>query len=171
MFKVIGEEAVEQSGKRGTNAFQAFSISIASRVGTGNLAGVALAVAIGGPGAVFWMWMIALIGMATAFIESTLAQVYKVPDKGGFRGGPAYYIEKALGQRWMAVLFSVLITMTFGLVFNAVQANTISEAVEKAFNIEHYVSGIVLVILAALIILAELNVSRSFQGRLSPLWQ
>ncbi|MFD2640063.1 alanine/glycine:cation symporter family protein [Piscibacillus salipiscarius] len=169
MFKVIGEEAVEQSGKRGTNAFQAFSISIASRVGTGNLAGVALAVAIGGPGAVFWMWMIALIGMATAFIESTLAQVYKVPDKGGFRGGPAYYIEKALGQRWMAVLFSVLITMTFGLVFNAVQANTISEAVEKAFNIEHYVSGIVLVILAALIIFGGIKRIAVVSGTIVPI--
>src|SRR5690554_6870855 len=94
MFKVLREESTE----KGTSAFQAFSISVASRVGTGNLTGVALAVAIGGPGAVFWMWLIAFIGMSTAFIESTLAQVYKIPDKDGFRGGPAYYIEKALGQ-------------------------------------------------------------------------
>ncbi|NIK12238.1 alanine/glycine:cation symporter family protein [Alkalibacillus almallahensis] len=169
MFKVIREEAVEQSGKRGTNAFQAFSISIASRVGTGNLAGVALAVAIGGPGAVFWMWMIALIGMATAFIESTLAQVYKVPDENGFRGGPAYYIEKALGQRWMAVLFAVLITITFGLVFNAVQANTISGAVEKAFDIDPIVTGIVLVVLAGIIIFGGIKRIAVVSGTIVPI--
>ncbi|MDQ0159570.1 alanine/glycine:cation symporter family protein [Alkalibacillus salilacus] len=169
MFKVIREEAVEQSGKRGTNAFQAFSISIASRVGTGNLAGVALAVAVGGPGAVFWMWMIALIGMATAFIESTLAQVYKVPDENGFRGGPAYYIEKALGQRWMAVLFAVLITITFGLVFNAVQANTISGAVEKAFDIDPLVTGIVLVVFAGIIIFGGIKRIAVVSGTIVPI--
>ncbi|TFB14133.1 alanine:cation symporter family protein [Filobacillus milosensis] len=169
MFKVIGEEAVEQSGKRGTNAFQAFSISIASRVGTGNLAGVALAVAIGGPGAVFWMWMIALIGMATAFIESTLAQVYKVPDRNGFRGGPAYYMERALGQRWMGVLFSILITVTFGLVFNAVQANTISGAVEKAFNISDWITGVVLVLLAAIIIFGGIKRIAVVSGTIVPI--
>ncbi|MET3683726.1 AGCS family alanine or glycine:cation symporter [Alkalibacillus flavidus] len=169
MFKVIREEAVEQSGKRGTNAFQAFSISIASRVGTGNLAGVALAVAVGGPGAVFWMWVIALIGMATAFIESTLAQVYKVPDENGFRGGPAYYIEKALGQRWMAVLFAVLITITFGLVFNAVQANTISGAVEKAFDIDPLVTGIVLVVLAGIIIFGGIKRIAVVSGTIVPI--
>ncbi|SET46676.1 alanine or glycine:cation symporter, AGCS family [Salinibacillus kushneri] len=169
MFGVLGEEAVEQSGKKGINAFQAFSISIASRVGTGNLAGVALAVAIGGPGAVFWMWVVALIGMATAFIESTLAQVYKVPDKEGFHGGPAYYIERALGQKWMAVLFSILITITFGLIFNAVQANTISMAVEQAFNIDRTWTGIILVILAGLIIFGGLKRIAIVSGTIVPI--
>ncbi|MGM8214264.1 alanine/glycine:cation symporter family protein [Bacillaceae bacterium W0354] len=169
MFRVIREEAVEQSGKRGTSAFQAFSISVASRVGTGNLAGVALAVAIGGPGAVFWMWLIALIGMATAFIESALAQVYKVPDEAGFRGGPAYYMEKALGQRWMGVLFAVLITITFGLVFNAVQANTISEAVVKAFNVPPAVTGIVLVGLAGIVIFGGIKRIAVVAGTIVPI--
>ncbi|MCG2947319.1 alanine:cation symporter family protein, partial [Escherichia coli] len=85
-----------------------------------NLAGVASAIALGGPGAVFWMWVVALVGSASAFIESTLAQVYKVKDKDGFRGGPAYYMEKGLNKRWMGVLFSILITISFGLVFNSV---------------------------------------------------
>ncbi|RCW62647.1 alanine/glycine:cation symporter family protein [Saliterribacillus persicus] len=169
MFRVITEEAVEQSGKRGTNAFQAFSITIASRVGTGNLAGVALAVAIGGPGAVFWMWMVAIVGMATAFIESTLAQVYKIPDKDGFRGGPAYYMEKALGQKWMGVLFSILITITFGFIFNAVQANTISNAVEEAFNIDKVWTGIVLVALSAMIIFGGIKRIASVAGVIVPI--
>ncbi|UOQ47125.1 alanine:cation symporter family protein [Gracilibacillus caseinilyticus] len=169
MFRVLSEEAVEQSGKKGTNAFQAFSISIASRVGTGNLAGVALAVALGGPGAVFWMWIIALVGMATAFIESTLAQVYKVPDKDGFRGGPAYYMEKALGQKWMGILFSILITFTFGFIFNAVQANTISAAVEEAFNIDKVWTGIVLVILAGIIIFGGIKRIATVSGVLVPI--
>ncbi|SER94727.1 alanine or glycine:cation symporter, AGCS family [Gracilibacillus ureilyticus] len=169
MFKVIKEEAVEQSGKKGTNAFQAFSITIASRVGTGNLAGVALAVAIGGPGAVFWMWVVALIGMATAFIESMLAQVYKEPDKDGFRGGPAYYMEKALGQKWLGILFSILITISFGFIFNAVQANTISSAVEEAFQIDPLWTGIALVILAGLIIFGGIKRIASVAGVIVPI--
>ncbi|MFC4388205.1 alanine/glycine:cation symporter family protein [Gracilibacillus marinus] len=169
MFKVISEEAVEQSGKRGTNAFQAFSITIASRVGTGNLAGVALAVAIGGPGAIFWMWVVALIGMATAFIESSLAQVYKVPDKEGFRGGPAYYMEKALGQKWLGVFFSVLITITFGFVFNAVQSNTISQAVDQAFNIDPMWTGIALVVLSGLVIFGGIKRIANVAGVIVPI--
>lgn len=169
MFKVITEEAVEQSGRRGINAFQAFSITIASRVGTGNLAGVALAVAIGGPGAVFWMWMVALVGMATAFIESTLAQAYKIPDKDGFRGGPAYYMQMALGQKWMGVLFSVLIIITFGLIFNSVQANTISQAVDQAFNIDPIWTGIVLVGLASLVIFGGIKRIATVAGAIVPI--
>lgn len=169
MFRVLKEEALVQDGKKGTSAFQAFSISVASRVGTGNLAGVALAVAIGGPGAVFWMWLIALIGMATAFIESALAQVYKIPDQDGFRGGPAYYMEKALGQRWMGILFAVLITITFGLVFNAVQANTISGAFDKAFNISPIITGIMLVILSALVIFGGIKRIAIVSGTIVPI--
>ncbi|KAB8138348.1 sodium:alanine symporter family protein, partial [Gracilibacillus oryzae] len=168
MFKVIKEEAKEQSGKKGTNAFQAFSITIASRVGTGNLSGVALAVAAGGPGAVFWMWVVALIGMATAFIESMLAQVYKESDKDGFRGGPSYYMEKALGQKWLGVLFSILITISFGFVFNAVQANTISGAVEEAFQIDPIWTGLVLVILAGLIVFGGIKRIASVAGVIVP---
>ncbi|MBM4602178.1 amino acid carrier protein, partial [Rhodococcus hoagii] len=120
-------------GEKGISAFRAFSISAASRVGTGNIAGVAIAISVGGPGAVFWMWVMALIGAATAFVESTLAQVYKIRDKdGGFRGGPAYYMLHGLRRRWMGVIFAVIITVTYGFVFNAVQTNSIVDAVSTS---------------------------------------
>lgn len=114
--------------------------------------------------------MVALVGMATAFIESTLAQAYKIPDKDGFRGGPAYYMQMALGQKWMGVLFSVLIIITFGLIFNSVQANTISQAVDQAFNIDPIWTGIVLVGLASLVILVELNGLQPLQEQLFQSW-
>lgn len=116
------------------SSFQAFAVSVATRVGTGNLAGVASAIAIGGPGAVFWMWVIALVGSATAFVESTLAQLFKQPHKDSFIGGPAYYIERGLHQRWMAIVFAVLITCQFGLSNNSIQANTICGAMQEAFG-------------------------------------
>ena len=112
-----------KDGKRKVSSFQALMISTASRVGTGNIAGIATAIATGGPGAVFWMWLMAVIGGASAFAESTLAQIYKVKDKdGSFRGGPSYYMEKALGKRWMGVLFSVLLIICFAYGFNGLQA-------------------------------------------------
>jgi alanine or glycine:cation symporter, AGCS family len=144
---------ISAKGKRGISSFQAFTISTASRVGTGNLAGVATAIAGGGPGAVFWMWLIALLGGATSFIESTLAQIYKVNDgKDGFRGGPAYYMEKGLNARWMGILFAVIITFCFGLVFNSVQSNTISLAMEGAYSFDRLTTGIILAVLTAVII-------------------
>ncbi|KOO48084.1 alanine/glycine:cation symporter family protein [Viridibacillus arvi] len=149
MFRLIMEKKEKDEG---VSAFQAFTISTASRVGTGNITGVALAIGVGGPGAIFWMWIIAIIGMATAFIESTLAQVYKVRDGNSFRGGPAYYMEKALGQRKLAIVFSILLTLSFGFIFNAVQSNTIATSVGEAFNIQPYIIGIVLVVLTAMII-------------------
>ena len=116
-----------EPGSKGRNAvspLQAFMVSIASRVGTGNLAGVATAIVLGGPGAVFWMWVIALIGASSAFIESTLAQLFKVRDgHGGFRGGPAYYILHGIGSKAWASTFAVLIAITFGLAYNSVQSN------------------------------------------------
>lgn len=136
----------------GVSSFGAFAVGTAARVGTGNLAGVALAIAVGGPGAIFWMWMIALVGAASAFVESTLAQVYKVRDGENFRGGPAYYMERALGQRWMGILFAVLITFTFGLVFTSVQANTITLAFEESYGFNRFLVGIVITIVAALVI-------------------
>ncbi|MER2260381.1 MAG: alanine:cation symporter family protein, partial [Psychrobacillus sp.] len=131
MFRLITEKKQE---KGGVSPFQAFTISTASRVGTGNITGVALAVGIGGPGAVFWMWIIAVIGMATAFVESTLAQVYKVRDGKNFRGGPAYYMEKALGNRKLGIVFSILLILCFGFIFNAVQSNTIAASVGDVFS-------------------------------------
>ncbi|KKK39038.1 sodium:alanine symporter [Mesobacillus campisalis] len=153
MFRVIAEKStVSAAGKRGRSSFQAFTISAASRVGTGNLAGVATAIAAGGPGAVFWMWLIAFIGAGSSFVESTLAQIYKVKDKDEYRGGPAYYMEKGLNKRWMGILFAVIITFCFGLVFNSVQSNTISLAVNEAYGIERFWVGIVLAILTAAVI-------------------
>ncbi|MCT4593837.1 MAG: alanine:cation symporter family protein [Anaeromicrobium sp.] len=154
-IKVLGQgrSSVEnEDGEKGVSAFQAFCISVASHVGTGNLAGVAMAVAVGGPGAVFWMWVIALIGAATSFVENTLAQIYKVKDVNGYRGGPAYYMEKALGQKWMGLTFSIIITIVFGLVFNSVQANTISAAFETAFGIDKLYVGVGLTVLTCLVI-------------------
>ncbi|MFE6798222.1 alanine/glycine:cation symporter family protein [Paenibacillus chitinolyticus] len=132
--------------------FQAFCISMAARVGTGNITGVAIAVALGGPGAVFWMWVIALIGSASSFVESTLAQVYKIKDKNGFRGGPAYYMQTGLKKRWMGALFAVLITISFGLVFNAVQSNTITIAFENSFGTDRLTVGIIMTVILGAII-------------------
>ncbi|CAM5603427.1 sodium:alanine symporter [Streptomyces spiroverticillatus] len=127
MIRVLGDKAeVDAHGRKAVSSFGAFTISAAARVGTGNIAGVAAAITLGGPGAVFWMWVMATVGAASAFVESALAQLYKVRDYDGtYRGGPAYYMQRGLGKRWLGVLFAVTITVTFGFVFNAVQANTI----------------------------------------------
>lgn len=153
MFLLLGEGALKgKDGHNGISSFQAFCISTASRVGTGNLAGVAIAISIGGPGAVFWMWVMAIIGASSSFVESTLAQIYKEREGDHFRGGPAYYMEKALGQKWMGILFSIIISIVFGLIFNSVQANTITLAFEKAFSVNRGALGIVLSIMTAIII-------------------
>ncbi|WP_040205237.1 alanine/glycine:cation symporter family protein [Neobacillus jeddahensis] len=155
MFRLMGEGAT--GDKKGISSFQAFCISTASRVGTGNLAGVAIAITTGGPGAVFWMWLIALIGSASAFVESTLAQIYKVKDGDTYRGGPAYYMEKALNARWMGVTFAVLISLTFGLAFNSVQANTITSSLNNSFGIDKTLIAVVLAIVTAVIIFGGLK--------------
>lgn len=158
MFKLLGEgSSSKDKSKEGVSSFQAFCIGTASRVGTGNLAGVASAIAIGGPGAVFWMWLIALIGSASAFIESTLAQIYKVKDGDSFRGGPAYYMEKGLNKRWMGVTFSVLIIICFGFAFNSVQSNTIAAAFNSTFNANKLIIGIILTVLTLIIIFGGVN--------------
>ncbi len=137
---------------RHISSFQAFAVSIASRVGTGNLAGVAMAIAIGGPGAVFWMWVIALLGAATAFVESTLAQLYKVKGETGFVGGPAYYIQLGTGKRWWAVTFAILITVTFGLAFNTVQSNTIADAFASSMDVPRWLTAAVLAAMTLVIV-------------------
>ena len=134
-FHVLKEKAGEESGKNQVSSFQALMISTASRVGTGNIAGIATAIAAGGAGAVFWMWLMAVIGGASAFIESTLAQVYKVKDKEEFRGGPSYYMEKALGKRWLGILFSVLLIICFAYGFNGLQSFNMSS------SLEYYIPG------------------------------
>lgn len=150
MFRLLTERRGKKSG---ISSFQAFAVSIASRVGTGNLAGVATAIVTGGPGAVFWMWIMALLGSASAFVESTLAQLYKRPNKDGtFIGGPAYYMERGIGKRWMGVLFAILISITFGFAFNSVQSNTICASWDMSFNIDPLWTGIFLTVLTAIII-------------------
>ncbi|WP_181218138.1 alanine/glycine:cation symporter family protein [Bacillus subtilis] len=144
MVRVLREGAASRS-KNSISPFQAFCISMAARVGTGNITGIAIAIALGGPGAIFWMWIIAIIGSASSFVESTLAQIYKVKDVNGFRGGPAYYMEKGLNKRWMGALFAVLITLSFGIVFNSVQSNTVSLAFENAFGTNRLTLGLILI--------------------------
>lgn len=138
--------------KRGLSSFQAFALAVSGRVGTGNIAGVATAIAMGGPGAVFWMWAIAFLGAGSAFVEATLAQIYKVETDGQFRGGPAYYIEKGLKQKWYAVLFALSTILGTGLLLPGVQSNSIGDAVNNAFDIPPVASGIVIIALLGLII-------------------
>ena len=153
MLRLLTDSSLKPKGaERHISSFQAFTVSLASRVGTGNLAGVATAIAVGGPGAVFWMWVMALVGAATAFVESTLGQLFKQPHKDSFIGGPAYYIQRGLHCQWMAVLFAVLITATFGLGNNSVQTNTICGAMEGAFGWNPALVGVVLVVMTLAIV-------------------
>ena len=154
MIRLLTDSAVNTVGNQGKHisSFQAFAVSVATRVGTGNLAGVATAIAIGGPGAVFWMWIIALIGSATAFVESTLAQLFKQKHSESFIGGPAYYIQRGLHKRWMAITFAVLITLQFGLSNNSTQANTICGAMQEAFGWSPIWVGAVLAVLGLFIV-------------------
>ncbi|MES2716019.1 MAG: alanine/glycine:cation symporter family protein [Pseudomonadota bacterium] len=151
LFRSVMKAPESDSG--GITPFQALCTSLASRVGTGNLAGVAVAISLGGPGAVFWMWMVALVGMATAYAESTLAQLYKVRDgEGRFRGGPAFYMARGLKAPWAGTLFSICLILAFGLVFNAVQANSIADAVQGAFGVPKLAVGVAVALLSAVVI-------------------
>ena len=150
-------DEVGEDGKKKVSSFQALMISTASRVGTGNIAGIATAIAAGGPGAVFWMWLMAVLGGASAFIESTLAQIYKIKKDGVFRGGPSYYMEKAVGKRWMGVLFSVLLIICFAYGFNGLQSYNMSSSLQ--YYIPNYTQtkipmlvGLILAVLTGLVI-------------------
>ncbi|MCQ2142698.1 MAG: alanine:cation symporter family protein [Bacteroidales bacterium] len=145
-------DGAAKNGSAGFTSFQAFCVALSGRVGTGNIVGVATAIALGGPGAVFWMWVIALLGASTAFMESTLAQKYKFRHKDGWRGGPACYIEQGLGKRWLGVLFAILTIVGYGLLLSMVQSNGISTAFENSFSIKPIITGAVIVALLALII-------------------
>jgi len=125
---------------RGISSFQALAVSLSGRVGTGNIAGVAAAIGFGGPGAVFWMWVVAFLGAATAYVESALGQIYKEEDEGQFRGGPAYYIEKAMGQKWYAWIFAISTIIAVGVLLPGVQSNSIGNAAELAFGGESVVN-------------------------------
>lgn len=168
MIRELGRSGNRSGKGEGVSSFQAFTISIASRVGTGNLAGVATAIALGGPGAIFWMWIIALLGGANAFIESTLAQLFKSPGKGSFIGGPAYYIQKGLGAKWFAALFATLLIFTFGFAFNSVQSNTIASAYQTAFGINPLYYGIAITTFTLFIIFGGIQRIAKFSQSVVP---
>ncbi|MCK7597006.1 alanine:cation symporter family protein [Microbulbifer sp. CAU 1566] len=155
------------------SSFQAFATSAAARVGTGNIAGVAVAITAGGPGAVFWMWMVALVGMATSLIENILAQTFKEKgeEHGTFRGGPAYYIDKGLGKRWkwLSIVFSVFLVICFGFFFNAVQANAMAEAIHAAWGIHPLIVGVLVAVLAAVIVFGGIKTIGQFAGIVVPI--
>jgi AGCS family alanine or glycine:cation symporter len=156
MFIVMkGSAAADKSG---ISSFQALCTGLSARVGTGNLAGVAMAISLGGSGAVFWMWVIALLGMATGFAESVLGQLYKVRDNNKeFRGGPAYYIKSGLNKPWLAILFSLCLFLGYGISFSAMQANTIADALNNTFAIPNEYTGIAIAILAGGIVFGGLR--------------
>mgnify|MGYP000389172247 CR=1 FL=1 len=160
MFTVL--KSSRKKDAHGISPFQALCTSLAARVGTGNLMGVAVAISLGGAGAVFWMWLIALVGMATAFAESTLGQLYKEKDSNGnFRGGPAYYMSKGLKNRHLAMTFSLCLFFGYGFVFSSVQANSITDAFNGSFGINPIITGVVITIATAFIIIGGLkNIAR-----------
>lgn len=156
MFSLL--RGSSKSDKAGISSFQALCTSLSARVGTGNLAGVAVAISLGGAGAIFWMWVIAFLGMATGFAESLLGQLYKVKDvKGEYRGGPAYYIQQGLNKRWLAITFSLCLFMGYGFIFSAVQANSITDALNHAYGISTLDAGIVIILLAGVIVIGGLR--------------
>ncbi|SEL55118.1 alanine or glycine:cation symporter, AGCS family [Colwellia chukchiensis] len=161
MFSVLKQSSKvddEKATNSGISSLQALFIGLSARVGTGNLAGVAVAISLGGSGAIFWMWVIALLGMATGFAESILGQLYKVSDEHKeYRGGPAYYIQQGLNQRWLASLFSVCLFLGYGFSFSAMQANTIADSLNHAFNIPSFYSGAIITLLAGTIVLGGLK--------------
>ena len=157
MVRLVASGAGSKTEKNHVSSFQAFCVSTASRVGVGNIAGIAIAVVLGGPGAVFWMWVIALIGAATGFIESTLAQIYKEPvAKGGFYGGPAYYIRYGLNNKFLAVLFAILISITYGWIYNSVQANTLAASLQ-IFNFDVAYTGVLYIATALFVVISNIS--------------
>ncbi|THG79950.1 alanine:cation symporter family protein [Pseudomonas sp. A-1] len=168
MFKIFASATKRKEGQ--LSSFQALMLSVAGRVGAGNIAGVAVAIMLGGPGAVFWMWVVALLGMATSYFECSLAQLYKRRNADGtYRGGPAYYILHGLGQRWMAVLFSVLLLVTFGFGFNALQSFTVASSLQDAFGVPTIASGVVLAAIMALIVFGGIKRIASMADVLVPI--
>ena len=143
MFGILGQAFHHEADQ--ISAFQALTLSVAGRVGAGNIAGVAIALSLGGPGAIFWMWLMGVMGMATSIFECSLAQLFKITEPDGtYRGGPSYYIERGLGQRWLAILFSILLLVTFGLGFNALQSYTVAVSIHDSFGIPAYITGLIL---------------------------
>ncbi|ALJ21129.1 alanine/glycine:cation symporter family protein [Microbacterium sp. No. 7] len=176
MFRTLTDKTprTESGEPQSVSAFQAFTISAASRVGVGNIAGVGTAIAIGGPGAVFWMWLMAFIGGASSFIESSLAQLYKTRDADGFRGGPAYYMQRGLGARWMGILFAIVLIVCFPIAFSSLQANTIQATIAGSFGDDAmswlpWLIGVALAVLMALVVFGGVRRIASVTQTLVPL--
>jgi AGCS family alanine or glycine:cation symporter len=168
MFSIFAEAFQRQPGQ--LSSFQALMLSVAGRVGAGNIAGVAVAIMLGGPGAVFWMWLVALLGMATSYFECSLAQLYKRREADGtYRGGPAFYILHGLGQRWLAVIFSILLLVTFGFGFNAVQSYTVATSLNDTFGLPTWISGLALVCVIGMIIFGGIKRIASMADVLVPI--
>ena len=151
-LRLVKNRAKEGKDEKGVSSFQALCITLGGCIGTGNVAGVAMAIVVGGPGAVFWMWLIAILGMVTSFMENTLAQVYKVQEGEVYRGGPSYYMEKGLGKRWLGILYAFSMIVSLGFTLAALQSNTISLSVGQALGIPALVTSILVAVLIALVI-------------------
>ena len=147
----------KKQGKDGISSFEAFCIALSGRVGTGNIVGVATAIAFGGPGAVFWMWVVAFFGASTAFVESTLAQIYKFSHESGYRGGPFSFIEKGLGKRTLGIIFAIITVLSCGVFLTTVQANGVSMAVKNAFTVTPLVTGIALAVLLGVVVVGGIK--------------
>ena len=169
IIRVVTEKNEGKKEEGDMTSFQAFCISTASRIGAGNLAGVVAAVSIGGPGAVFWMWVVALVGSSSAFIECTLAQIYKEKDpEGGYRGGPAYFMEKALKKRWMGILFAISGLICWAGISQIV-ANSVTESFDNAFGIPKIYSAAGMAVLAAMVIFGKKNRTARVLDKLVPI--
>ncbi|MCR5313846.1 MAG: alanine:cation symporter family protein [Bacteroidaceae bacterium] len=168
MVKQMVGVMFQKPGKGEIGSFQAFAVALSSRVGTGNLAGVASAIYVGGPGAVLWMWIMALLGAATAFVESTLAQLYKRKGEDSYYGGPAYYMETGLGKRWMGILFAILITLTFALANQVVQSTTLCDSLSDTFVWKKSWVGIVLTIATLIVIFGGIKRISHFASLVVP---
>ncbi len=167
MFSLMRKS--NHSDKSGISSFQALCTSLSARVGTGNLAGVAVAISLGGAGAIFWMWVIALVGMATGYAESVLGQVYKIKDSNGqYRGGPAYYIQQGIQNKAFAWLFALCLFFGYGFVFSAVQANTITDALNNSYGLPTHYSGLIIIALAGLIVIGGLRAIAKFAEYVVP---
>jgi AGCS family alanine or glycine:cation symporter len=167
MFRIFSEAFQRQPGQ--LSSFQALMLSVAGRVGAGNIAGVSVAIMLGGPGAIFWMWVVALVGMATSYFECSLAQLYKRREAdGGYRGGPAFYIQHGLGQRWLGIVVSILLLVTFGFGFNAVQSFTVASSLHDTFGIPTLASGVALTVVIGLIIFGGIKRIAQFADVLVP---
>ena len=167
MFRIFAEAFQRQPGQ--LSSFQALMLSVAGRVGAGNIAGVSVAIMLGGPGAIFWMWVVALVGMATSYFECSLAQLYKRrEDDGTYRGGPAFYIQHGLGQRWLGIVVSILLLVTFGFGFNAVQSFTVASSLHDTFGLPTIASGLILTVVIGLIIFGGIKRIAKFADVLVP---